>query len=935
MNDLQRMLKNMVVMFISSNTTLEETTIDDKLTEVSGMPTFSVLTNEEIEEVKASIKSEVSIKLDRGVLIEEKNHEKWFLARKAQLSMKYWERYKKYLLADKGFSTKVVNTMDDILDTLTDLLGDPERDMKYKRRGLIIGDVQSGKTANYTGLICKAVDSGYKVVVLLTGTIEKLRQQTQKRIDEGFVGRDSDALIKQQEDKIIVGVGKYDSSISPVCLTSTSDDFKQKNASNLNFDLRNINGSVIFVVKKNSAVLKRLNKWLRTFNQNGDNPIDNSILVIDDEADNASVNTKDSESPTAINGQIRELLKSFTKSSYVGFTATPFANIFIDPDNYNEMVEEDLFPKDYIYSLNAPTNYIGARNIFAEDGDASGMLVEINDDVMDPISIERILPLKHKAQIRVNRIPEDMKDAIAIFILANVIQDVDTQRKRENTHRSMLINVSRFTAVQEQISDLVKEYLKNIQNSCRLYGKLSEETALQDEYIGRLKRVYDTIYKNVEIEWLVIQDSLYRSSAGIVVMTINQHSGKNLDFSAYKDGLRMIAVGGLSLSRGLTLEGLVVSYFYRNSTMYDTLMQMGRWFGYRGGYEDLCRIWMSDESIEWYRHISAATDELRDEVKRYEDSELTPKDFGLRVRSDITTLLVTSRNKMRSAESRECVISLSGETIETPEILADKTKNEINYNAVKDLIDAVNAAGVSLIYDDNKENNRYGYRDVKVKYVLDLLEKINISPKNEEFNTMAIRNFIRDYRGSELEKWDIAFASGNSDDVIDILGSGFEFHHPVRQFCIENGGKIFKMSGSKRRLGTTLDGRFGISEEGKRIAYETAKKRAQWKAETIGKPMPERVNLRQSDYFSYGIKRNPLLIIYFIGLGELTKDKTEANKAIRENCKDTIYIGFGIGIPSLENQETKYARYVLNKVALQKLFEGEGDNWDDEEEFDD
>ena len=147
MNDLQKMLKNMVVMFISSDTALEEATIDDKIAEVSGMPTFSMLSAEEIEEVKASIKSEFSIKLDHGVLIEEKNHEKWFLARKAQLGMKYWERYKKYLLADKGFSTKVVNTMDDILDTLTDLLGDPERNVKYKRRGLIIGDVQSGKTA--------------------------------------------------------------------------------------------------------------------------------------------------------------------------------------------------------------------------------------------------------------------------------------------------------------------------------------------------------------------------------------------------------------------------------------------------------------------------------------------------------------------------------------------------------------------------------------------------------------------------------------------------------------------------------------------------------------------------------------------------------------------------------------------------------------------
>ena len=935
MNDLQKMLKNMVVMFISSDMELKETTIDAKIKEVSGMPTFSSLSEEEIDEVSASIKSEFSIKLDMGVLIEEKNHEKWFLARKSKLGMKYWERYKKYLLADKGFSTKVVNTMDDILDTLTDLLGDPERKIRYKRRGLIIGDVQSGKTANYTGLICKAVDSGYKVIVLLTGTIEKLRQQTQARIDEGFVGRDSDAMIKQQEDKIVIGVGKYDSSISPVCLTSTSDDFKQKNASNLNFDLTNINGSVIFVVKKNSAVLKRLNKWFRTWNKTGDNPIDNSLLVIDDEADNASVNTKDSEAPTAINGHIREMLKNFTKSSYVGFTATPFANIFIDPDNYNEMVDEDLFPKDYIYSLNAPSNYIGARNIFAEDGDAAGMLVEINDDIMDPSSIAVILPLKHKSTIRVNHLPEDMKNAIAAFILANVIQDIDSERRRENTHRSMLINVSRFTAVQEQVSVLVNDYLKSLQSSCRLYGKLPVEKAIADDNIAKLKDIYETIYNGIAIDWSIVQNHLYESCAGITVMTINQRSGKNLDFTAYKDGLRMIAVGGMSLSRGLTLEGLVISYFYRNSTMYDTLMQMGRWFGYRTGYDDLCRIWMSDESIEWYRQISDATDELREDVKRYEDSGLTPKDFGLRVRSDITTLLVTSRNKMKSTEIRECVISMSGEAIETPELLADKTKNDINYNAVKDMIEEIRNAGISLVDAGKNGKSRFGFKNVPVLYVLELLEKIELSPKNEEFNTISIRNFIREYRGSELKKWDIAFASGDSEDTVDILGDGLEFRHPERQFSIENNGKILKMSGPKRRLGTTLDGRFGLSEKGNARAVEVATLRARRKADATGKPMPEKINLRQKDYFAPGIERNPLLTIYFVGLKDLIKDKTEENIAIWEKCKDTIYIGFGIGIPTLENQETKYARYVLNKVALQKLFEDEGDNWADEEEFDD
>lgn len=908
MNSLQKILKNMVVMFISSIEDLDERDIDEKVKEVSGLPTFVVLTDAEIEEVKASIKSEFSIKLDTGVLIEEQGHERWFLTRKAELDMKYWERYKKYLLTDKGFSTKVVNTMDDILDTLTDLLGDPTRNITYNRRGLIIGDVQSGKTANYTGLICKAVDSGYKVIVLLTGTIEKLRQQTQQRIDEGFVGADSDAMMKQKEDSLIIGAGKYDSSVRPMVLTSTSDDFKQQNAKNLNFDLRNINGPVIFVVKKNSAVLKRLNKWLKTFNQNGDQPIDHSILIIDDEADNASVNTKSEDSPTAINGQIREMLKAFTKSSYVGFTATPFANIFIDPDNYNDMVAEDLFPKDYIYSLNAPSNYIGARNIFNESGSAQHMLVEIADDPMNKESIAFILPLRHKSSIRVGKIPEDLKDAIATFLLANTIEDV---RGLTGNHRSMLINVSRFTAVQEQVSDLVNEYLKNIQSACRLYGKLETDKAIQDEYIGKLKDVYERIYDNEEYSWETIQHSLHKSCAPVIVQTINQRNGKNLSFDDYKDGLRMIAVGGMSLSRGLTLEGLVISYFYRNSKMYDTLMQMGRWFGYRGGYDDLCRIWMSNESIEWYRQISLATDELRDEVKRYEDTGLTPKDFGLRVRSDITSLIVTARNKMRTAERRECVISLSGITIETPELYSDKEKNDNNIRAVKELVSNLEAKGYSRFDGGRRKTVKCGYKNVPVSAILDMLEKIDVSPKNERFNVGAICKFIRGYRGDELKKWDVAFASGNSSKMYQLEG-GFEFNHPSRKFSIENDGKILKMMGSKRRIGTSSDGTFGLGEsEIEEVKYKTGKD-----------------NPSQDHYFKY-IKRNPLLTIYFVELSEFIGIETEGNMIVRDKCIDDIYVGFGIGIPSLSDYETKYAIYVLNKVAIQQIFEGEIDDEDE------
>lgn len=913
MNSLQKMLKDMVIVSIANDVDIEEKAIDARLNEVKGMPMFAALSEEEIKEVAVIIKSEFSIKLDKGILIEEQGHERWFLAKKAQLEMKYWERYKKYLLADKGFSTKVVNTMDDVLDTLTDLLGDPSKDIYYKRRGLIIGDVQSGKTANYTGLICKGVDAGYKVVVLLTGTIEKLRQQTQQRIDEGFVGSDSDAMMKQQDKGLIIGVGKYDSSIRPMVLTSTSDDFKQQNASNLNFDLRNINGSVIFVVKKNSAVLKRLNKWLKTFNQNGEKPIENSVLVIDDEADNASVNTKaDAEdTPTAINGQIRELLKMFSKSSYVGFTATPFANIFIDPENYNAMVAEDLFPKDYIYSLNAPSNYIGARNIFDEDGQAGYMLEEIDDNIENPESIAFILPLRHKSTIQVRKLPEDLKTAVAAFMLANTIEDL---RGMERNHRSMLINVSRFTAVQEQVAELVNEYVKEMQSACRLYCKLDVDKAIQDERIAKLKDTYELIYPEITLNWEVVQHELHNSCAGIMVQTINQRNGKNLSYDEYKDGLRLIAVGGMSLSRGLTLEGLVISYFYRNSKMYDTLMQMGRWFGYRKGYDDLCRIWMSDESIEWYRHISQATDELREEIKRYEDTGLTPMDFGLRVRSDITSLIVTARNKMRSAESRECVISLSGAYVETPEIYSDIEKNRRNFETVKLFVDELLKEGYKVVEIQKKETAKYGFKSIPMIKVLELLERLDVSPKNEQFNVKAIEKFIRNYKGKELKEWDIAFATGKGDKEIS-FSEQIRYNAPSRQYSVENGGKILKMSGSKRRLGTSADGQFGLTDE----QLEMIKVRSSKK------------NIPQKDYF-INVNRNPLLTIYAVELKNAVGDMSEESIKVQNACKDEIVMGFGVGFPTLSDQETKYARYILNKIAIQQIFEGDMDDWDANDE---
>lgn len=879
---------------------IEESEIDNRASELRMLPMFSTLTDEKISQIKAVITSERSIHLKAGALIEEKKHEKWFVNKKAELEMTYWNRYKKYLIHDMKFQPSVVNSMDDILDTLTDLLGNPENKC-FSRKGLVLGDVQSGKTANYTGLICKAADAKYKVIVLLTGTIERLRKQTQMRLDEGFVGLDSAAMIKQLNSADI-GAGKYDPSIHPMVLTSTLDDFKSQTARNLGFNLRTINESVLFVVKKNVSVLKRLNKWLRTFNQNGENKIDTSILVIDDEADNASVNTNpEDKDPTAINDQITELIDVFTRSSYVGFTATPYANIFIDPDTADQMKKEDLFPKDYIYALNAPSNYIGARDVFSETGNYRNMCVEFTEEEEE--ELEELIPLKHKNGFNILKIPKSMIEAVCVFLIANAIRDL---RGDVKSHRSMLINVSRFNNVQKQVFDKINSFLKDIQSAVRVNSGLTSLEAGKNEYIKNLEKIFYKYYLNVEYTWDEIFQQLHKAIAPIMMAVINQNTGKGLDYDEYSSGLRVIAIGGLSLSRGLTLEGLMTSYFYRNSRMYDTLMQMGRWFGFRKNYDDLCKLWMTSTSIEWYTHISEATDELRHDIERYEDSGLTPLDFGLRVRSDINTLLVTARNKMRTADTAVCTISLSEECIETPDIFVSESKIENNENAVRRLTDSIRENSECKIVPSG---NAKLIKNVDKSLIVDLLDDIDIPLTNETFDTEVLINFIEQYRGKELEKWDVVFANGSYQGQDYTIFDENTVQYKKMSFSLINDNTIARMLGSKRRLGSIGDGIHGLEGINSKELQDRVYADASVKRET----------LRQSDYFKYryiGKERNPQLIIYNIYLEGAAK---HANKSEDLNdiskCIGKKLIGFGIGIPRLNDTETEYAKYTLNKVA--------------------
>ena len=464
MTENQKKVIGMTLMQFDANVPVTEEAI---LNFVNVFSTVNPLADEEKDEVIRELHASLSVRIDRGACVKEKDHVPWYNAAKADIRPVFWNRYRMYLQKEQGWNIKILDELERSTDEIMDLLGNPRQADGFQRRGLCIGDVQSGKTSNYIGLINKAADAGYRVIILLTGTIEKLRRQTQGRIDEGFIGLDSTAFTRDNKNDVWVGVGCINPSVSGWAVTSTSSDFNAATAKKIVGQLSSINAPVIFVLKKNKSVLEKLEKWLRLYNattiSEKTKKIELPMLLIDDEADNASVNTKDMDSPTAINAAIRKLLKLFVKENYVGFTATPYANIFIDPDSETEMLESDLFPRHFIYALEAPTNYIGASKVFSEDAPYSFML-KSNDDC------EAQLPLKHKNGSVMRAFPRSLEEAIASFFIANTVRDL---RGAEKTHRTMMINVSRFISVQDQIAKAVDGFVRTMQGRMHFSTTLS------------------------------------------------------------------------------------------------------------------------------------------------------------------------------------------------------------------------------------------------------------------------------------------------------------------------------------------------------------------------------------------------------------------------------------------------------------------------------
>ena len=840
--------------------------------------------DDEFDIVLKRLHARMAIEMDTGVFLAA-DYRPWLSARKPDIDPFYWERFRQ-LLTKKDWPPRVIATMDRVTDDILDLIGNPAQTTLWRRRGLVVGDVQSGKTAAYTALCCKAGDAGYRLIILLTGTLESLRRQTQERLDEGFVGLDSSGELTKIRTSRAVGVGLIDPRKAAGVFTSREKDFSKTLLNALGFRLDIFQNPVLVVVKKNKRMLENLETWLTEFNANRSGAIDAPVLVIDDEADSASVNTRPStEDPTAINTRIRSLLRLFTHSSYVGFTATPFANVFIDPETEDEMLGSDLFPRDFIYSLEAPTNYMGPQALFGEEPRVN-LLRPIED-------ADAVFPEKHKADLAVLSLPPTLEEAVRTFLLSTTVRDL---RGEGPTHRSMLVNVSRFTNVQDQVATLLHTWLAQVQQDIRNYSQLSPAEALRNPTLAALRTTWDAEFSPLGIPWASVQPCLVAGVLPITIQAVNQRTGAaSLDYAKHREnGLRVIAVGGNSLSRGLTLEGLSTSYFFRNSQMYDTLLQMGRWFGYRDGYEDLCRVWLTDDAAHWYAHITMASEELRAEFKKMRAQGRTPQEFGLKVRAHPDALIVTAQNKMRNARTVERVISISGESLETARLKSNENIIGANKQAVERFLTSIRDAGLTQAVSGL--GNPF-WRAIPKQFVVTLLRGFDVHPLNISFQALELARFIESTTEERLQEWDVVLPQGEGT-VVEM--GNVAVRRNKRKVRVDENSVL--VSGRSARVASRGIEREGLPPE----VIATVGER--YKRENPGKSVPDRLYRDE--------RARPLLLVHII------EAKTEGDD---RNAPEDL-IALGLSFPTFNDADVaKRVCYRVNLVEWKAIVENEVD----------
>lgn len=802
-----------------------------------------------------------------GFAYQEEAWKPWLNDRRNDIRWFYWPRYKDYLQTTKQWSTETIHSLDHDTDEILDRMANPLREDDFDKRGLVVASVQSGKTANYIGLMAKAADAGYDIIIVLAGIYNVLRNQTQERIEDGFIGFD-----KTTGKQVGVGLG---SKRFPVAGTSRVQDFNKTAEKTLSgLKSGHVKEPIVFVLKKNVNSLRAITLWLK---QNcGQN---DSLLLIDDEADNASINVSYSKDEISrINGQIRDILGIFHKSCYVGYTATPFANVLIDSTSHDDEKGEDIFPRSFIYTLEQSGEYFGAEKVFADATHHKPKYLRFINDPPMKVNTKGNL-VNYRSGDTLDELPDSLRDAIRTFIVACASRVLDGDG---DEHMSMMVNLSPYNSIQRSTRFLVNDYLGELVHAVKSFAGLPEAMALNVSPL--LRDLHDTWkeeYADGKYDWQAIQSALYKTVAPMHVVEINSNSSDALDYTHATQ--RVIAIGGYRLSRGLTLEGLMVSYYARNAKAYDTLMQMARWFGYRIGYEQYCRIWMTEQSEEWYSFVARATQDLIDEVRRMCTAHSTPDQYGLAIRTYPDTLMVTARNKQGAGREGEKSADLDGKAIQVTAF--DRSPEELEYNErhALALLKRLDVGGYTW-----ERKNGILYHDVPSSLIIDYLSKYhNSSQSQTSVPAPAIRH-IEKLDDLGCDRWYVYVASGEASQARRFE---FDVHSLIREL-------------RKPGEGTTKDcfivSRRMLASRGVEKVMLSPEESA--RAERIASEKKPGKNFSSADYLY--VATNPILVLHPLALAfkpgaydrwnPITGEKQE----IWPSANHTEYtVGWSIGFP--------------------------------------
>lgn len=647
-----------------------------------------------------------------------KIREDWYRGPKP--SDQHWPAVKGFLENTKNWDHESIQSIDASSTEIVSLLANPARD-QFRCRGLVVGYVQSGKTANMTAVIAKAVDAGYNFIVLLGGVTKKLRVQTQRRIEKDIVERHRELwqLYTESEE---------------------GGDFSRP--ANRQFTMPVQGRAQLAVIKKET---RRLAAFLGTIEHTPPTVLRAlKTLIIDDECDQASVNAASNDNDiTRINERIRRIIRALPAVSYVGYTATPFANVFIEPFPHNQDELNDLYPEDFITDLPRPADYFGAREVFgfdpddaeSEEGDAAGL------DMIRIIPVEEVALIRStKRDTQATFLPKmtpQLERAVLWFLVTCAIR---RHRGQGDAHMTMLVHTSQYVVQHDRMAGVIKDWLTE-SNDALLAGVGAAWDALADVWEEETGRV--PLTGNGELNLAELRPHLSEVVRTLEVVVENGQSVERLDYA--DTAKTYIVVGGSVLARGLTLEGLAVSFFLRTSQQYDTLLQMGRWFGFRKGYADLPRLWTTSDLAANFRALARIEEEIREDIAVYRDRNATPLDFAVRVRS-IPGMAITAAAKMRHAYRTS--ISFEGKHVQTI---------RFDHRSARTVADNWSAA--SRLVDECREQGEYNaeigvFASVPFAVVRQFLVGFNICDQHLDLKRDMLLGYL-DQSTSDLESWNV------------------------------------------------------------------------------------------------------------------------------------------------------------------------------------